>query len=262
MKQINDEYKVNVDIFEGPLDLLLYLIKKNEVDIYDIPISMISAQYVEYLEAMKTLNLDIAGDFLLMAATLAHIKSQMLVPTPLPDEEDGEMQDPRAGLVNQLLEYQKYKEAAKDLLERDLLNRDVFKRDAAKNGLEKPKESERELVEISIFNLVDVFSKLLTEMPENFPQEIYVERLTIRERISEIADIISAQESKMLKFTELFSDAKSKSSIIITFLAVLEMIRLALIRAFQGEEFGDINISATNNLLNGWEWENADEESN
>jgi len=252
----NTEYKVKLEIFEGPLDLLLYLIKKSEVDIYDIPISMISAQYVEYLQIMKTLNIDVAGEFLLMAATLAQIKSQMLVPTPLPTDEDGQPVDPRADLVNQLVEYQKYKEAATELMDRDLLNRDVFKREKPK-PISKPKVSEKELMEISIFNLIDAFSKLLKKLPEDFPQEFYVERLTVRERIAEIADVLCSSPSKAIRFTELFVDAKSKSRVIVTFLAILEMIKISLVRAIQSSSFGEILVSATKNLTNDWDKEDA-----
>jgi len=258
----SQEYKVKLDVFEGPLDLLLYLIKKNEVDIYDIPVSLISSQYIEYLELMKTLNLDIAGEFLLMSATLAHIKSQMLVPTPLPSDEEGIETDPRAELVKQLLEYQRYKDAATNLLERDILNRDVFRRENASKHVEKPLESQRELVEISIFNLIDIFSKMLSNVPEDFPQEIYVERLTIRERIREIADILNSQPNKTVRFNELFSGAKSKSSIIVTFLATLEMIKMNLIRAIQGSAFGEILISGTQYLKEELDWDDDYKETN
>ncbi len=258
----NSEYKVRLDIFEGPLDLLLYLIKKNEVDIYDIPVSLISAQYIEYLHLMKTLNLDLAGEFVLMAATLAHIKSQMLVPTPLPSDEEGIEKDPRSDLVRQLLEYQRYKDAAEELLTRNILNRDVFKRIHASKDLEKPSQTGKELVEISIFNLIDTFSKILTNVPEDFPQEIYIEKLTIKERISEIADILKSHPSNTIRFTELFSEAKTKSSIIVTFLATLEMIRLNLVRALQAKDYGDILISATPFLTEDWEFEDVDKNTN
>lgn len=248
METHSGEHKVRLEIFEGPLDLLLYLIKKNEVDIYDIPVSLISSQYIEYLDLMKQLNLDIAGDFLLMAATLAHIKSQMLVPTPLPSEEEGDESDPRADLVRQLIEHQRFKEAAEKLLSREVLNRDVFKRERASKELIRPPESERGLVEISIFNLIDAFSKMLKKVPEDFPQEIYVERLTIKERINEIVDLLNSRPGRTMRFNELFSNAKTKSSIIVTFLAMLEMIRLSLIRATQPEAYGEIMISATSFL--------------
>jgi segregation and condensation protein A len=255
------DYKIKLEVFEGPLDLLLYLIKKNEVDVYDIPVALISAQYIEYLELMKALNLDIAGEFLLMAATLAHIKSQMLVPTPLPGDEDALLNgDPRADLVKQLLEYQKYKDAANELLNRELLNRDVFKREKTPMLDERPKETTRELVEISIFNLIDSFSKLLKQIPEDFPHEFYIEKLTIRERIAEIADLLNTKPNRSIKFTDLFADLKNRSSVIITFLATLEMIKMSLIRATQSLHFGEIIVSATDNLTNNWDFENAPKE--
>jgi segregation and condensation protein A len=264
MSTAGKDYRVKLDLFEGPLDLLLYLIKKNEIDIYNIPVSMISSQYIDYLNLMKDLNLDVAGEFVHMAASLIHLKSQMLVPTPLPSDEEGEDKDPRADLVKQLLEYQRYKEAAEELLDRNILNRDVFKRIDAARDLERPKSDKKELVEISIFSLIDTFSKILTKIPEDFPQEIYFERLTIRERISEIAEIVSSNETRTVRFTELFSDAKTKSSIIVTFLALLEMIRMNLVRALQAKDYSDILISATELITDNsiWEYDDAEQNTN
>ena len=186
----------------------------------------------------------------------------MLVPTPLPDEEEGAGKDPRSDLVQQLLEYQRYKDAAVDLLSRDVLNRDVFKRTNATNDLTRPPDSQRELKEISIFSLIDAFSKIIKTIPEDFPQEFYFEKLTIKERITEIADIINSKKDRIAKFSELFQDAKNKSSIIVTLLALLEMIKVSLIRAVQGNFQGEILLSATDNLSqNNMEFNDAVERS-
>ena len=150
-------YEIKLDIFEGPLDLLLYLIRKNEIDIYNIPIALITEQYLEYLDLMRSLNLDLAGEYLVLAATLIHIKSRMLLPPVEGDDETEEGEDPRAELVQQLLEYQAFKEAALNLEDRPLLERDVFTRGAP---LEEPAEAEEEeetMIEVGIFELVQAF---------------------------------------------------------------------------------------------------------
>jgi segregation and condensation protein A len=233
---------VKLEVFEGPLDLLLHLIKKNEIDIYDIPIAVITGQYLEYLEMMKDLNLDIAGEFLLMAATLLHIKSKMLLP-PTEEEEGGEgeegQEDPRAELVRRLLEYQKFKEAASDLSQGLLLDREVFARHFF--GEEIFKEAEEGLLgEVSLFDLVEAIKKVLQGAPPEEFQEISVDHLSIKDRIQEVMENLWTKEN--LSFDELFSREAPRREIILTFLAILELLRLRMIRIYQPAPYGAIRI--------------------
>jgi segregation and condensation protein A len=234
---------VKLEIFEGPLDLLLHLIKKSEIDIYDIPITVITQQYLQYLEMMKSLNLDVAGEFLLMAATLLHIKSKMLLPPGEEEqgEEEKEEEDPRAELVRRLLEYQRFKEAALDLSKGSLLDREVFARKFfAENFLE---ESEEVLSgEVTLFELLEAMKKVLQEIsPEDF-QEISLDHMTIKEKIHKIMEQLWERDS--LTFGELFTPATQRGEIIVTFLALLELLRLRMIKVFQMESFGTIRIFA------------------
>jgi segregation and condensation protein A len=234
---------VKLEAFEGPLDLLLHLIKKNEVDIYDIPITVITQQYLQYLEIMKTLNLDIAGEFLLMAATLLHIKSKMLLP-PSEDEneeEEEKAEDPRAELVRRLLEYQRYKEAALDLTKGPLLDRDVFARSLMDEGLLKGVEEAPE-GEASLFDLLEAIKKVLqTASPEEF-QEISLDHLSIKDKINQIMERL--WESESLTFTELFTATTLRKEIIVTFLGLLELLRLRMVKILQPDPFGVIRIYA------------------
>ena len=234
---------VKLEVFEGPLDLLLHLIKKNEIDIYDIPIAVITGQYLEYLEMMKNLNLDVAGEFLLMAATLLHIKSKMLLPPT--EEEGGEgegeegPEDPRAELVRRLLEYQKFKEAASDLSQGLLLDREVFARHFF--GEEIFKEAEEGLVgEVSLFDLVEAIKKVLQGAPAEEFQEISVDHLSIKDRIQEVMEKLWAKEN--LSFDELFSSQSPRREIVLTFLAILELLRLRMIRIYQPAPYETIRI--------------------
>jgi segregation and condensation protein A len=234
---------VKLEVFEGPLDLLLHLIKKNEIDIYDIPIAVITRQYLEYLEMMKTLNLDVAGEFLLMAATLLHIKSKTLLPPSEEEAGEGEgeesQEDPRAELVRRLLEYQKFKEAASDLSHGPLLDREVFVRQFF--GEEVCEEPGEILVgEVSLFDLVEAIKKVLQGIPPEEFQEISVDHLTIKDRIQEIMERLWEKEN--LAFAELFSSYAPRREIIITFLALLELLRLRMIRVYQPEPYGAIRI--------------------
>jgi segregation and condensation protein A len=233
---------VKLEIFEGPLDLLLHLIKKSEIDIYDIPITVITQQYLQHLEMIKTLNLDVAGEFLLMAATLLYIKSKMLLP-PSPgeqsEEEKEEQEDPRAELVRRLLEYQRFKEAALDLTQGSLLDREVF---ARKFFAEKFLEGSEEVLagEATLFDLLEAMKKVLQGIsPEEF-QEISLDQLSIKEKIHQIMECLWERES--LIFSELVTPATPRGEIIITFLALLELLRLRMIKVFQAESFGTIRI--------------------
>ncbi|MGZ3578723.1 MAG: segregation and condensation protein A [Syntrophales bacterium] len=235
------EYEVKLDIFEGPLDLLLYLIKKNEIDIYDIPIALITEQYLQHIEMMKYLNLDVAGDYLLLASTLIHIKSKMLL--PIEEGDTGETEDepdPRAELVKQLLDYQVFKEAAAQLDQRPLLERDIFKRGlSADNGSAERSEDEMD-VEVSVFALVEAFYRIISSMKEPEFMEIDVEKLSLTDRINEIMERLAGE--KNLTFVELLRDSSDKRMILYTFLAILELMKLRMIKVYQASSFGVIRI--------------------
>lgn len=235
---------VKLEIFEGPLDLLLHLIKKNEINIYDIPITLITQQYLEYLEMMRNLNLDVAGEFLLMAATLLHIKSKMLLPPAEGVEEEGEeeevTEDPRAELVRRLLEYQKYKEAAAELAKRDLLEREVFTRKVLSEELINFPAEDVVMGELTLFDLIEALKKVLQRVsPEEF-QEISLDNFSLKEKIQQIMELIWKENS--ISFTQLFPPEASKQEIILSFLALLELLRLRLVKAYQTEAFGSIRI--------------------
>jgi segregation and condensation protein A len=242
MEQPELPLQVKLEVFEGPLDLLLHLIKKNEIDIYDIPITVITQQYLEYLEMMKSLNLDIAGEFLLMAATLLHIKSKMLLPPSEDDlgEEDQEKEeDPRAELVRRLLEYQRFKEAALELNNGDLLDREVFTRTFFQE--EFLKEAEESVVgEATLFDLLEALKKILETVPPEEFQEISLDHLSLKDKINEVMEALWERET--LTFQELFTAVTPRREIVVTFLALLELLRLRMIKIFQPEPYGTIRI--------------------
>lgn len=229
-------YEVKLDIFEGPLDLLLYLIKKNEIDIYDIPIAFITEQYLKHLEIMKSLNLDLAGEYLVLTATLIHIKSKMLLPVQDGDEEDES--DPREELVRQLLEYQAFKEASLDLDKRFLLGRDVFKREYSVS--EELDMEKMPFVEVGVFELVEAFRTIVSSMVDEALIEIDAERISLSDRINEVMERLARE--KDITFTDLFEVGASRKEIIYTFLAILELMKLRLVRAYQASSFGVIRI--------------------
>lgn len=229
-------YTVRLESFEGPLDLLLHLIQKNEMDIFDIPIALITEQYLEYLKWMKTLNLDIAGEYLLMASTLLHIKSKMLLPQSSVEEEEGE--DPRAELVRRLVEYQKYKKAATELNERPMRDRDVFVRLTSM----KEEEPEEEYLDVNLFELIDAFRKVLERTKEEPIHEVVLDRLTVEEKVQEIL-LLLQREKRSLPFHLLFPQGASRRVIIITFLAVLELVKARWIRVFQAAPFETIRVT-------------------
>jgi segregation and condensation protein A len=222
-------YRVQLPTFEGPLDLLLHLIEEHELDIRDIPIGFIAEKYVEYITLMEELNIDTASEYLVMAATLTHIKSKMLLPTPpqdQEDEEDAEL-DPRAELVRRLLEYQKYKHAAAALSSQDVLGRDVFPR-----GLPAPQvDGPAQIAGLSLFKLLDAFQAVVSRAKATLDHQIDVERFSISDRINELSDLL--RKSSKLSFEELFVGARSRLDLVITFLALLEMTRLRLTRLSQ-----------------------------
>lgn len=222
-------------VFEGPLDLLLHLIKSNKIDIYDIPILDITRQYLEYIELMKELNLEIAGDFLVMASTLIHIKSRMLLP-PAEEEKDEPDEDPRAELVKRLLEYEAYKETSSHFRKREDIWNNVFRRGLPdKDSFEF--EPEPELFEASVFDLISAFQKLLEKAPEEI-REITREKLTVSDRINYIVERLEREEG--IKFEDLFEDGYTKVTLLVTFLAMLEIVRLGLVKIYQEKAFESI----------------------
>src|SRR4030065_983331 len=233
------DYAIKLDIFEGPLDLLLYLIKKNEIDIYNIPVALITEQYLQYLKMIKSLNLDLAGEYLVMASSLIHIKSRMLLPEP--EEPEEEEEDPRAELVRQLLEYKAFKEAAENLSQRPILERDVFTRAAfSPEEIEKAPPGEDELIEVSIFELIEAFHKLVSRIDKKELMEIDLEKLSVTDIINDILERLSNE--KNLTFEELLGEGKERWRIIYTFLALLELIKLKMVKAYQTSAFGVIRI--------------------
>jgi len=230
-------YEIKLDVFEGPLDLLLFLIKKNEIDIYNIPIAAITEEYLKHLEVMKSLNLDLAGEYLVMASSLVHIKSKMLLPVP-EDAVEGEEEDPRAELVRQLLEYKAFKEVALNLGNRSLLGRDVFKREGFPER--ELDVEDQQLVELNIFELIEAFQRVLSTMKKEDIMEIEGERISLTDTINEILEKLGSE--KDVTFTGLLGEGFSRRRLVYTFLAVLELIKLRLIRAYQAHPFGAIRI--------------------
>jgi len=232
-------YKIKLDIFEGPLDLLLYLVKKDHLDIRDIPIAQVTEQYLAYLELMRLLDLNIAGEFLVMAATLMQIKSRMLLPRDEASMQEEEESDPRQELVQRLLEYQRFKEIASELRQREQNQRQHFRRSNAEPSAAE--QLEGVYFEASIFDLINAFTKALKEgVPRELFYEVIRDEFTVEQKIHDILHLLLNQE--ILILTQLFSESKNKLEIIATFLAVLELIRLKEIIIRQKELFGDIEI--------------------
>ncbi|MEW6170334.1 MAG: segregation/condensation protein A [Candidatus Omnitrophota bacterium] len=227
-------YKLKLDVFEGPLDLLLYLVKKNHLDIYNIPIAKITEQYIQYLELMRLLDLNVAGEFLVMAATLLEIKSRMLLPQPQVEVE--EEKDPRLDLVRRLLEYQKFKEVAVNLREKEVARQQVFTRVALPQG----ESSEEVYFEASLFDLISAFSKALKEVPKEIFYEVIKDEFTVDQKIHDILHLLLIQP--VVSLQDLFGKAKNKLEIIVIFLGVLELIRLKEISIRQKGLFGSIEI--------------------
>jgi segregation and condensation protein A len=235
-----DAYAVKIDQFEGPLDLLIHLIKKNEVNIYDIPIAIITKQYLDYVVMMQELDLDIVGEFLVMAATLIHIKSKMLLPRQDPDQPEAE-EDPREALVRRLLEHQKYKAAAELLHERAVLRGAQWIRPDGRiaeiAGDEYAYEPD---VEVDLFSLLAAFRGVLERAKQRPPVLLPPEQQSVESRIEELLNMLS--ETEACGFEDLFAKDHTRGAMIVTFLAMLEMIRLKLIRVFQTAAFGAIRV--------------------
>jgi len=236
-------YKVRLEGFEGPLDLLLHLIRKHRYDIYDIPIARILEDYLRVLDVLKDFDLDLAGEFLVMAATLAEIKSRMLLPAPEePEQEDGV--DPRDELVRRLLEYERMREAALQLEARPHLGRDVFARDWRAPELDELEAPEAPL-ELDLFQLLLAFKEVLEDAPAEFVHEVVRQRVSLQEAIQEVLDHFQRLPPGMgLNFRDLFPSRPTRSRVVATFLALLELVRLRAIRVVQVAAFGEIRVYA------------------
>ena len=236
-------YKVKLEVFEGPLDLLLYLIKKEELNIYDIPITRVTGQYLEYLGLMEVLDLDIAGEFLVMAATLMQIKSRMLLP-PDPEGLETEEADPRAELVKRLLEYKAFKEAADRLRGFEFERSKLFTR----TGVEPEADpGDLSVVDVSLFELLNAFTKVLKNLPKDVIHEVVKDEFTVAEKVHQIFNLLAKQAT--VRFSDLFKSAKNKSEVITTFLALLELVRLREVRVRQDAHFEDIVISRNSKII-------------
>jgi segregation and condensation protein A len=239
-------FAIALPAFDGPLDLLLSLIQEHKLDVFDIPIAFVVDKYLAYMDAARALNIDLAGEYLLMAATLAHIKSRMLLPREeTQDAPDGEIgPDPREELVRRLLEYQKYKHAAHALAEHPQLGRDVFVRRAREElPLAADDAAYFKSPELSVYRLIELMARVLKERKIEIPHEVFVERLSIGDRIAVITDRLRADEG--ITFTSLFEDLheRDRHRVVPTFLAVLEMTRLKLIKVHQPERHAEIYLA-------------------
>ena len=240
-----EDYKVRLEVIEGPLDLLLYLIKKDELEIHDIPIETITTQYVQYLELMQMLDLNVAGEFLVMAATLMMIKSRMLLPAEERPELEAEEEDPRWDLVRQLVEYKKFKDAALHLEALELRREDIFGRDGAEAVLGQ--EPDVALHDVGLFDLISAFSDALKKVKSEELREIFAERFTVAEKIELLGDRL--RREKRFSISRMFEGMRSRNEIACTFLALLELIRLNQARAVQQETYGEIMIEAAEGVV-------------
>jgi len=248
-------YRVRLDVFEGPLDLLLHLIKKNEVEITAIPIATVTEQYLGYLDMMRELRLDVAGEFLVMAATLTLIKSRMLLPSAEDDEQ--EEPDPRAELVQQLLEYQRYREAALDLSERPLLQRDVFAREPAMDVEIPQTDATAPRLQVTVWELLEAFRSILRRARPEAVHEVVADQLSLRDRVRTVLDIL--QRERTVEFERLFRDEATRFEIVLTFLAMLELMKMGAITATQEHALGRIVIAVAVEDLSAVSLEGIDE---
>jgi segregation and condensation protein A len=236
------ENKVHLEIFEGPLDLLLYLVKKEEVDIYEVNLTKIATQFIEYIDVMRQLDLEVAGEFLVMASTLMYIKSRELLPVDkqVQVEEEEENNDPRWELIRQLVEYKKFKDAAAQLQERESIQENTYARVAAKPRL--PAEGPPPKPDVSLFDLINAVSSILRRFQEkDSPRDVFEDRWTVSEKIEHLSRLMKERSTR--QFSELFAGTTSRMEVVVTFLALLELIRLKHIRISQPEPFSEIEIT-------------------
>ena len=230
-------YKVQLEIFEGPLDLLLYLIKKSEINIHDIPINLITEQYLEYLNLMQMMDLNIAGEFLVMAATLMHIKSRMLLPPEEQPQVESEEEDPREELVRRLLEYKKFKDAASQMREQEHERSQYYTRYPQMPEMDA---GDSPFLEASLFDLINAFSRALQQVPKEIFHQVMKDEFTVAEKVHEIFHLLVKRNK--VAFSELFKKTRNKLEVITIFLAVLELIRLKEVLVIQNCLFDDIEI--------------------
>jgi segregation and condensation protein A len=238
-------YKIRLEIFEGPLDLLLYLIKKDHLNIYDIPIAKVTEQYLQYLNLMQVMDLNIAGEFLVLAADLMKIKSKMLLPAEESPAQE-EQVDPREELVRRLLEYEKFKEIASTLREKETVQKEVFKRPKVEIETH-PAEEKETYFEASIFDLIKAFSQALKDVPKEIFYEVIKDEFTVEEKVHTLLHLLLVTAS--VRVSELFSKAKNKLEIVVTFLAILELIRMKEAVVFQKDLFSEIEIGRNRNNI-------------
>ncbi len=240
-KESGEPCLVKLQLFEGPLDLLLHLIKKNEVDIYDIPVAKITEQYLEYLDFMKELNLHVVGEYLVIAAELGLIKSRMLLPKSVVEEEEGE--DPRAELVRRLVEYQRYKEAADDLWTTDILGRDVHKREI--NEADRMVNEEVEMLPVDLWALIEAFRDFYERRSEAWKNDISytVEHISVEDKMAELIYKLKSREN--MSFQDVINDCETKLEYVVCFLALLELIRSDSVQVYQEGPYGMIQLSYT-----------------
>lgn len=237
------DYKVKFELFEGPLDLLLYLIKKEELDIYEVNLTELATQFIEYIDVMRMLDLDIAGEFLVMASTLMYIKSRELLPVDqqVANEEDEEAEDPRWELIRQLVEYKKFKDAASQL---QLLEEAQERRFPRSPPRVDPGQSAPPGVkpDVSLFDLINAVNAVLKRVTQREDlRDIFEDKWTVSEKIEQLMEVL--QQKPLLRFSELFAGSTSRSEVVVTFLALLELIRLKQLTVAQGDQFGEIEIS-------------------
>ncbi len=238
---VEADYKVRLEIFEGPLDLLLYLIKKDEIDIYEVSIERITRQYMDYLETFKLLNINLAGEFIVMASTLMYLKSRSMLPVHVqPPEEDAEEEDPKWELIRQLIEYKKFKDAAEFLHDREQEVSALYTKVP-----DLPEENDTPPLDVGIFDLIQAFQNVLERFATEDFQEIVDDRWTVSERIGHLLETVPPGGS--VRFSKLFEAASTKGEVIVTFLALLELMKLRHFRAVQAEALGDIDLHRCEN---------------
>lgn len=241
---MEDNYKVKLDIFEGPLDLLLYLIKKDEVDVLDVNIERITRQYIAYLDTFKMLNIDLAGEFIVMAANLMYLKSRMLIPKQVqPPEEETEEEDPRWELIRQLIEYKKFKDAAGFLSRRQMQMENVYP--ASPEVPDLKKEEVGGFPELGIFDLIRAFQKVLNRFQKEDLQEIADDRFTVADKIEHL--LTNVRPGEQIPFLSLFAAATTRDEVIVTFVAMLELIKLRQFRVTQDHLLGEITLFRNEN---------------
>lgn len=233
MERLLMNVAVKLEIFEGPLDLLLHLIRKNEVDIYDIPVALITRQYLDYLDMMREMNISLAGEFLVMASTLTHIKSRMLLPTEQASQDEEESEDPRVDLIAQLKEHMRIKAAAGELDKRPRLGRDVFDRlDQAKEVDQAVAQTSGEIIiKAGLFDLIEAFRRLMQRRGEDVALRLPPSGVSLEDRMSQLLDLL--RKSPSLAFEECFPGSMSRQDLVITFLAVLELTRMGFLKIYQ-----------------------------